>query len=119
MHYKRSKFNQPLHTAEHTLSSSNCIYFSPSILKLLWQIASLPPKSFCWDAIYSLMLHCWGYKPSEISDSVSLHLNLYHYMITSHLNTYYFIPTTITTFNQGSNSFKCMIRGASLISFYH
>jgi len=39
-------------------------------------------------------------------------------MITSHLNTYYFIPTTITTINQGLNSFKCMIRWASLTSLY-
>ena len=39
-------------------------------------------------------------------------------MITSPLNTYYFIPTTITTINQSLNSFKCMIRGASLTSFY-
>ena len=39
-------------------------------------------------------------------------------MITSHLNTYYFISTTITTTNQGLNSFKCMIRGASLTSPY-
>ena len=39
-------------------------------------------------------------------------------MITSHLNTCYFIPTTITTINQGLNSFKCMIRGASLLSLY-
>ena len=27
-------------------------------------------------------------------------------MITSHLNTYYFIPTTITTINQGLNSLQ-------------
>ena len=40
-------------------------------------------------------------------------------MITSHLNTYYFIPTTITTINQDLNSFKCMIRGASLIGLLH
>ena len=39
-------------------------------------------------------------------------------MITSHLNTYYFIPTTITTINQSLNSFKCMIKGASLTSLY-
>lgn len=39
-------------------------------------------------------------------------------MITSYLNTYYFIPTTITTINQGLNSFKCMIKGASLTSLY-
>ena len=39
-------------------------------------------------------------------------------MITSHLNTYYFIPTTITTINQDLKSFKCMIRGASLIDLY-
>ena len=39
-------------------------------------------------------------------------------MITSHLNTYYFIPTTVTIINQGLNSFKCMIRGASLTSPY-
>ena len=32
-------------------------------------------------------------------------------MIASHLNTYYFIPTAITTINQGLNSFKCMIKG--------
>lgn len=37
-------------------------------------------------------------------------------MITLHLNTYYFIPTTVTTINQNLNSFKCMIRGASLTS---
>ena len=30
-------------------------------------------------------------------------------MIISHLNTYYFIPTAITTINQDLNSFKCMI----------
>ena len=35
-------------------------------------------------------------------------------MITSHLNTYYFI----TTINQGLNSFKYMIRGTSLTSLY-
>ena len=40
-------------------------------------------------------------------------------MITSHLNTYYFIPTTITTINQDLNSFKCMIRGANLTSLYY
>ena len=39
-------------------------------------------------------------------------------MIILHLNTYYFIPTAITTINQGLNSFKCMIRGASLTSLY-
>ena len=39
-------------------------------------------------------------------------------MTTSHLNTYYFISTTITTINEGLNSFKCMIRGASLTSLY-
>ena len=39
-------------------------------------------------------------------------------MITSHLNTYYFVPTTITTIKQGLNSFKCMIRGANLTSLY-
>ena len=40
-------------------------------------------------------------------------------MITSHLNTYYFIATAITTINQGLNSFKCMIRGVNLTSLYH
>ena len=39
-------------------------------------------------------------------------------MISSPLNTYYFIPTTITTINQRLNSFKCMIRGARLTSLY-
>ena len=39
-------------------------------------------------------------------------------MITSHLNTYYFILTTITTINQGLNLFKRMIREASLSSPY-
>ena len=39
-------------------------------------------------------------------------------MITSHLNTYYFIPTIVTTINPGLNSFKCMIRGANLTSLY-
>ena len=39
-------------------------------------------------------------------------------MITSHLNTYYFIPNVITTINQGLNSFKFMIREASLTSLY-
>jgi len=39
-------------------------------------------------------------------------------MITSPLNIYYFIPITITTINQGLNSFKCMIRETSLTSFY-
>ena len=51
-----------------------------------------------------------GYKLSEISDLASLSLNLHlEYMIISHLNTYYFIPTAITTINQDLNSFKCMI----------
>ena len=40
-------------------------------------------------------------------------------MITSHLNTYYFILTTITIINQCFNSFKCMIRGKNLTSLYH
>ena len=39
-------------------------------------------------------------------------------MIISHLKTYYFIPTTIITINQGLNSFKCMIRKANLTSLY-
>ena len=39
-------------------------------------------------------------------------------MIISHLKTYYFIPTTIITINQGLNSFKCMIRGTNLTSLY-
>ena len=33
VHDKRSKLNQPLHTAGHTLSPSNCTHFFPSILK--------------------------------------------------------------------------------------
>ena len=119
MHDKRGKFNQLLHTARHTLSPSSCTHFSPSILKLLWQTASLPLESFCWNPISSLMLYSWGCKPLEISDSASIPLNLHlEYMITSHLNTYYFIPTTITTINQGLNSFKCMIRRASLTCLY-
>ena len=48
-----------------------------------------------------------GYKPSEISNLVSLSLNL-HYWVYNYF-TFYFIPTTITTTNQGLNSFKCMI----------
>ena len=40
------------------------------------------------------------------------------YMIISHLNTYYFILTTITIINQCFNSFKCMIRRANLTSLY-
>ena len=39
-------------------------------------------------------------------------------MITSHLNTYYFIPTNIITINQSLKSFKCMIIGANLTSLY-
>ena len=38
-------------------------------------------------------------------------------MITSHLNTYYFIPTAITTINQGLNSFKCMINKPLSLAF--
>ena len=48
-----------------------------------------------------------GYKPSEISNLVSLSLNL-HYWVYNYF-TFYFIPTTITTTNQGLNSFKFMI----------
>ena len=48
-----------------------------------------------------------GYKPSEISNLASLSLNL-HYWVYNYF-TFYFIPTTITTTNQGLNSFKCMI----------
>ena len=36
-------------------------------------------------------------------------------MITSHLNIYYFIPTTITTTNQGLNSFKMHDKLASTV----
>ena len=39
-------------------------------------------------------------------------------MITSHLNIYYFIPTAITTINQGLNSFKCMIKVTNLTGLY-
>ena len=48
-----------------------------------------------------------GYKPSEISDLTSLSSNL-HYRVYNYF-TFHFIPTTITTTNQGLNSFKCMI----------
>ena len=40
-------------------------------------------------------------------------------MIISRSNIYYFIPTAITTINQGLNSLKCMIKRASLTSLYH
>ena len=36
-------------------------------------------------------------------------------MITSHLNIYYFIPTTITTTNQDLNSFKMHDKLASTV----
>ena len=39
-------------------------------------------------------------------------------MIISHLNTYYFISTTIITINQDLNSFKCIIKVANLTSLY-
>ena len=48
-----------------------------------------------------------GYKPSEISDFASLSSNL-HYWVYNYF-TFYFIPTTITTTNQGLNSFKFII----------
>ena len=48
-----------------------------------------------------------GCKPSEINDFASLSSNL-HYLVYNYF-TFYFIPTTITTTNQGLNSFKCMI----------
>ena len=39
-------------------------------------------------------------------------------MITSHLNTYYFIPTTIIIINQGLNSFKYYFFIHSLFIIY-
>ena len=76
MHNKRDKLNQPLHIAGNTLSPSSCTHFSPSILKLSWQTASLPLGSLCWDIINSQKLYSWGCKPLEISDSASISLNL-------------------------------------------
>ena len=78
VHDKKCKLNQPLHIARHTLSPFSCTHFFPSILKLSWQTASLPLKSFCRDFVYSLMLHHWGCKPLEISDSTSISLNLHN-----------------------------------------
>ena len=118
MHDKRNKLNQPLHTARHTLSPSSCTHFSSSILKLSWQTTSLPLGSFCWNLISSLILHSWATNHTKISYFASLFvIFIIEYMIILHLNTYYF-STTITTINQCLNSFKCMIRGASLTSLY-
>ena len=73
MHDKRSKLNQLLHTVGHTLSPFSCTHFPPSILKLSWQIASLP-LAFCWNPISSLMLHNWATNHTKISDFAFLSL---------------------------------------------
>ena len=97
MHDKGGKLNQPLHTAGHTLSPSSCTHFSPSILKLSWHTAPPLLESFCWNIINSLTLHGWNYK-SYKDKRLCFHIKIY--MITSLLNMYYFISTTITTINQ-------------------
>ena len=56
-----------------------------------------------------------GCKPSEISDLASLSSNL-HYLVYNYF-TFYFISTTITTTNQGLNSFKCMINQPLSLTF--
>ena len=104
------------------------ILFLPSVAPIF------PPQS--WSYHSKLPLYRWGYSTgilsthrnctvgatnhTKISDFASLSLNLIiEYMITLHLNTYYFIPTAITTIKQNLNSFKCMIIGTSLTSLCH
>ena len=62
------------------------------------------------------MLQSWATNHTKISDFASLSLNL-HYWVYDYF-TFYFIPTSIITINQGLNSFKCMIRRANLTSLY-
>ena len=54
--------------------------FPPLILKLSWQTVSLSLESFYWNVVNSLMLYSWSCKPSKISDSASLSLNLHHWI---------------------------------------
>jgi len=105
-------------------NSFKCMIKGTNLTNLYTQldIPSLPPVApifalQSWSYYGKLPLHRWSHSAgilsthwcyttgvtnhTKISDSVSISLNLHlEYMITSLLNTYYFISTTIITINQ-------------------
>ena len=120
MHNKRGKLNQPLRTAGHTHSPSSCTHFFPFNLEVIMANCLSTVGVILLESCQLTDIILLGLQTIRRQVTLLPYLQIYitEYMITSHLNTYYFIPTTITTINQGLNSFKCMIRRASLTSLY-